>query len=518
MNDQTPGPARGTTHDRLNGWKDIAAHFGKSVRTVQRWERELGMPVHRLHTAGGEIIFARRSELEQWENNIDRSENFGLAGEGARDTEAGQEVNEVEKKPGELMPENAHARIPGPGVNPQEAAESQSRAAVSRWHRWPAIAAVILVAALFWAAWEHDKILDKVPALRKVVSTHADRQPAYPRFDGDTLRVFNAGGDKLWEYRFPSVLTVDNYNVPRAPSEVLFMAFEDLDHDGGKELLMVTWGDPRSTRRLICFNTDGTVRFDIQPGQAKTYGGKIEAPPFLVAGFVLTAEPDGAKTIWVVALHNYEFPSLLQKLDTHGNVLSEYWGNGHIDVVQESRYNGRRVMLVGAKDNERVATSLAVLDYANPGGFAPSENPKYRCDDCPRGTPLVFIVFPQTEISREFATRPTLSEIRVEPNGRVTTTVVHSHHRLKSEPGQLGADVWYTLDEHFQLIDAETGDMYRRIHSAPEVVSRLKHAYRPKCEEQIFPVRVWDGMKFVELPRPSKARPISALPTTLAQR
>ena len=37
-----------TTHSSvLNSWKEIASYLGRSVRTVQRWEREFGLPVHR---------------------------------------------------------------------------------------------------------------------------------------------------------------------------------------------------------------------------------------------------------------------------------------------------------------------------------------------------------------------------------------------------------------------------------------------------------------------------------------
>lgn len=51
--------------DQLNGWKDIAAYLGKSVRTVQRWERQAGLPVHRVQPLG-EVVFAFRSELDLW--------------------------------------------------------------------------------------------------------------------------------------------------------------------------------------------------------------------------------------------------------------------------------------------------------------------------------------------------------------------------------------------------------------------------------------------------------------------
>ena len=60
-------------HDRLNGWKEIAVHLGKSVRTMQRWERELGFPVHRIHTARGEIIYTFRSEIGAWEAQAEQA-------------------------------------------------------------------------------------------------------------------------------------------------------------------------------------------------------------------------------------------------------------------------------------------------------------------------------------------------------------------------------------------------------------------------------------------------------------
>jgi hypothetical protein len=41
---------------RLNGWEEIAAHLGRTVRTVQRWERELGLPIHRLSTGKGAAL------------------------------------------------------------------------------------------------------------------------------------------------------------------------------------------------------------------------------------------------------------------------------------------------------------------------------------------------------------------------------------------------------------------------------------------------------------------------------
>jgi len=55
-----------TTGDRLDSWKEIAAHLGRSVRTVTRWEREEGLPVRRhVHGKAG-TVFAYKSELDAW--------------------------------------------------------------------------------------------------------------------------------------------------------------------------------------------------------------------------------------------------------------------------------------------------------------------------------------------------------------------------------------------------------------------------------------------------------------------
>ncbi len=50
----------------LSSWKDIAAYLGKGVRTVQRWERELGLPVRRPVKHNRRIVIAVPAELDGW--------------------------------------------------------------------------------------------------------------------------------------------------------------------------------------------------------------------------------------------------------------------------------------------------------------------------------------------------------------------------------------------------------------------------------------------------------------------
>src|SRR6476646_10450317 len=54
------------TGQRLESWKEIASYLRRDKRTVQRWEKEYGLPVHRLQLASGSTVYAYTDELDAW--------------------------------------------------------------------------------------------------------------------------------------------------------------------------------------------------------------------------------------------------------------------------------------------------------------------------------------------------------------------------------------------------------------------------------------------------------------------
>jgi hypothetical protein len=50
----------------LNGWKEISKHIERGVRTAQRWEALLGMPVHRPALKDRSAVVAFTDELDHW--------------------------------------------------------------------------------------------------------------------------------------------------------------------------------------------------------------------------------------------------------------------------------------------------------------------------------------------------------------------------------------------------------------------------------------------------------------------
>lgn len=62
----SPEPSPAPSSDRLDSWKEIASYLKRSVRTVTRWERHEGLPVHRhVHSKIG-TVYAYKPELDAW--------------------------------------------------------------------------------------------------------------------------------------------------------------------------------------------------------------------------------------------------------------------------------------------------------------------------------------------------------------------------------------------------------------------------------------------------------------------
>jgi tetratricopeptide (TPR) repeat protein len=54
------------TSDRLESWKEIAAYLKREVRTVQRWEKNEGLPVHRHQHDERSTVYAFKTEFDAW--------------------------------------------------------------------------------------------------------------------------------------------------------------------------------------------------------------------------------------------------------------------------------------------------------------------------------------------------------------------------------------------------------------------------------------------------------------------
>jgi tetratricopeptide (TPR) repeat protein len=94
--------------EQLDSWKEIAAYFGRDARTVRRWEKARGLPVHRY--PGGERgrVYAHTEELERWFKGVDvRLLGEENPTESASEGEPGNLFDSVSSAPDQTVQDNA---------------------------------------------------------------------------------------------------------------------------------------------------------------------------------------------------------------------------------------------------------------------------------------------------------------------------------------------------------------------------------------------------------------------------
>lgn len=62
--------------ERLSSWKEIANYLDCDVRICRRWEKKYGLPVHRIDKESNVRVFAYKNELDQYIKNKSESKIF----------------------------------------------------------------------------------------------------------------------------------------------------------------------------------------------------------------------------------------------------------------------------------------------------------------------------------------------------------------------------------------------------------------------------------------------------------
>jgi hypothetical protein len=454
-----------TEPGRLNGWKEIALHLGKGARTVQRWEKLYGLPVHRLGREGGEIVFAFRDEIDRWTASTERER----AANGEEPPREGSE------------PEAGGATDGLPITDALKGSSAPPR------RRWVTAAVVLLgvaaALATLSALWR--------PAGNPRGVADAIRQPATWRMGNESLTVFDGTRSPLFEHRFDFSLqeatSSETWPSSVAPPPVVIA---DVDGNGRSEVLVRPNAVERGERKLYCFEPDGRVRFVHQPLGTRRFGDDDYAEPWLAQHVFVTRGSAGVKRVWGTFTHNLLFPAVLQELDPRtGAVRQEYWSNGYIEVVHESTWAGRSVVLVGGTNNDFRAASLAVFPSDRVAGSTPAVRPGYACRDCAPGGPEALFVFPTLCISRG-AGQAGVYEAWIESGQRVRVSVSQG-------PGA----TYYVLGHQGELLSAEISREFQVAHARLEREHVLDHLFGPTDDRDMFPVRRWDGTRFVDLPK-----------------
>jgi hypothetical protein len=489
-----PYPNGSSQSDRLTGWKDIAAHFGRSVRTVERWEAELGMPVHRMATGKGETVYAFASELERWRETLDTS----TAG---REAEIGAGVTSERVTGPGVSGESAQSGEPAERATVGPGYATSSGAFLPRFARAARHRAGWVTAALFLAA-----IAGVIAWMgRHVAPADARHQPSDYQVRGSALTVFGPDGATLWTYLFEFPLdrsVYDRYRMRGTP----VVLFEDINSDGNKEVLFVSNPAQTSSRGLYCFSSDGRVLFTHTVTRTVQFGRTVYADPWRAAWIYVSDRIGGGKWVWLVSLDLQFSPSVLQRLGADGALEGEYWSDGHITAVVPTVLNGKRVVLVGSTNDEQQGGALAVLDEASPFGSAPAEASSSRCQrGCPEGQPLAFLVFPRLDIAASIASKASVTRAVANAAGSISVTVLQNPGTFVPDADIDAASSYYELDAKFRVKRAWLNERWLYIHRLFEENHDLvKPQTQSIADEGLWPVLRWDRAGFARITAPER--------------
>ena len=432
------GPQNGSLNGRLDGWKEIAAHVGRGVRTAQRWERDLGLPVRRLGTGGAEVAYALKEELDAWLLRQSRS---------ATDT-------------------------PAPAAPPPR-----------RERFWLAAAGLVLIIGAIgaWALLNSPQPAESSPA-------GSIREPAAIEVVGNTLSALDMEHEVIWSKPFEGPLDdFDPSTEGGRSNHRRLAAIGDFRGTGHNDVILARSSD--RDRRLYWFDHAGSLVRTYRIDPRVTFG-RERCTSIRFSRLFTHVDSADPRAIWIAG-HDLSgsFPAVLQALGPSGEMRSEYWSAGFIGAMAIVRVGGRRLIVVGSAANETGGAALAVFDRSAQGS-SPAADAEYRCAGCPAGAPLHYLVFPRSRLQAELGENAQVVEVIAAPGGTIRIRVIQAGDSMLVGTA---ASAYYTLDTAFRIADGELGSEMGSIQRKYEAEHLVSSATRPRGDADLYPVLRWNG-------------------------
>jgi hypothetical protein len=426
-----------TLQERLSTWKEIAVYLDCDVRTCQRWERKLALPVHRFDPDSSKTrVFAYKSELDEWLKKDLRTKSF--------------RINIRRKKAKYFF--------------------------------------LIIPAALLFLL----VILNINPG---------SSVPFNFDIKDSRLLILNEKSSKLWSFDtgLSNLCSEEIYRkhfqekrrndlgVVRLPH----LMIKDLDGDEKKEVLFTTQTrDERKEGLLICLDHKGKKLWEFKSGKVLKFGTVLYSSDYRIKGMdVYDINGNGSMEIIVISRNRYFFPSQLVLLNSKGELLGEFWNSGALTDYYFVDLNRDKEVefIVSGTNNEYNTGCLMVFDPADIWGASPQSG-EYLCQELKQGSEKYYIVIPPTDVENCISLRNVIDDVEIFNNQIISA---------KSINGQ----IYYELNFDLKLINVNYSDqfekMHRKLFSENKITSELNQDYKARLMQGLL---YYDGQKWVSNP------------------
>jgi hypothetical protein len=417
---------------RLDSWKSIADYLGRDTATARRWEKNLGLPVHRVAGGAGRSVFAYTDDIDAWLASPRGAERQPAAPVAAL---TGPAASALAPDPA------APAIVPAP-VLPT----APTRSVVVAARR--AVAAAAVVVALFGTVWW-------------ATSSGAASAPLRVTVSERSIVASDELGVERWRHDFPAnsqtiLPAFKPARVVGGTSQTVYFAtaFRTRLPEGPIEGGQLAAFDA-SGRRQRVFSFDDELRM-----RGKTFGA-----PWVLTDYAV-AEPEGGDAVAVAAHHYMWSPSVVTVLDSEWRRRATWTHDGWIETL---KWVGPQRLVAGGFDQEQDGGFAALLDTTTM-------------------QPLRMVVMPRTEVNLVTASR--FNRTILQP---VNDRLIARTMEMPEELPQGAIDVLYEFTRSLDLTHASFSSRYWEMHRSLEVQGKLRHS-QADCPDRNGPRAIleWD--------------------------
>lgn len=361
--------------EKLNSWKEIAVYLDISVRTAIRWEKQYGLPVHRIDNSVNARVFALKPDLDEW--HLKRS------------------------------------------------LDSKNNRKINKKRLILVISVPVLIIFIFLFSSQFLKKPNPVDFMIERSTLVALGEKGNVLWE-DGFKIDNLCSNENYH---------NNTQFKRKlgfARQLPYIVIQDFDNNGLNEVLfgIKTQGEINEGE-IFYFSHNGKKKWSLELGKELTLGSHTYHKTYALKGFFTRdIDKNGDLEIFVIARHRDEHPTQLLVLNHEGKKIGEYWNAGRLTDYEFTDLNsdGQEELLLVGVNNEYGKAILIVFDVSNINGASPQTSSDYKYEESYFGTEKYYLLFPRTEVDLiEQPSRESINLIEIKDNRKIFLTTYTSN-------------------------------------------------------------------------------------------